>query len=493
MATAIRAGNRRATVTATLTNRVAVTDLPAGVSDLEIRADLTGDIDPRPLRGQVPGRLVYSLRSTSRGGNGPDSPDRRMRRLLEAACHYDVVDLEAPHDLRPELLARIPAQQRRVSWHGPPLGVAALRGQFDRMADVPAHLYLLAPAIATFEQALAPLRFLARLGRRDVTAFGTGPAGTWSRLVAPWLGAPVVFGRLHPHDTLGVPTVRALLTDYPFPELPAIDRLYGIAGARAAHSLSPRLHNAALRRLGLPGLFLPFPTDEIAYVLAELTSGLAELGLPLCGLTVAAPNKETVLTIAAGTSAGAGEGHSANILVPAEEGWYADSTDGTAVIAALDALGVDCREVAAAVIGCGGAGRAAAVELVRAGADVTLVNRGVDRGQFAHRILGLPVIPLASFAPAQYQVVVHATPLHDEVPFATDELTPGTVVLDFVYRDRVTALMASCRERGLTTVDGWEVLLGEVRRQFRLMTGATMPDNEDPDQGGTPSAGMDDR
>jgi 3-dehydroquinate dehydratase/shikimate dehydrogenase len=103
------------------------------------------------------------------------------------------------------------------------------------------------------------------------------------------------------------------------------------------------------------------------------------------------------------------------------------------------------------------------------------------------------VIPLASFAPARYKVVVHATPLHDEIPFATDELTPGTVVLDFVYRDRVTALMASCRERGLTTVDGWEVLLGEVRRQFRLMTGATMPDNEDLDQGGTPHAGMDDR
>jgi shikimate 5-dehydrogenase len=66
--------------------------------------------------------------------------------------------------------------------------------------------------------------------------------------------------------------------------------------------------------------------------------------------------------------------------------------------------------------------------------------------------------------------------VHDELPFAVHDLAPGTVVLDYVYRDHETALMAACRRRGLTIVDGWEILSREVRRQFHLMTGQPMPD-----------------
>jgi shikimate 5-dehydrogenase len=95
---------------------------------------------------------------------------------------------------------------------------------------------------------------------------------------------------------------------------------------------------------------------------------------------------------------------------------------------------------------------------------------------FAGRVLGLPVVPLTSFRPDRFAVLVNATSVHDELPFAVHDLEPGTVVLDYVYRDHETALMAACRRRGLTIVDGWEILSREVRRQFHLMTGQPMPD-----------------
>jgi 3-dehydroquinate dehydratase/shikimate dehydrogenase len=467
-----------------VTSRAAATDgwltgLPAGVSDVEIRADLAGDVDPEPLRRCVPGRLIYSLRSTAHGGHGPEGPEHRYRRLVAAARDYDLVDLDADHDLVPALLARIPPEQRRIAWRGPPQSLPDLRARFDRLAAVPAELYLLAPAAGTAEQALAPLRLLADLGRADVTAFGTGPAGLWSRLLAPWLGAPVIFGQLGSIEGSGMPAVDRLLADYPFPDLPPLRAIYGIAGPRAGHSHSPRLHNAAYARLGLPALFLPLPTDDLAAFWPEVAaSGLAELGLPIRGLTVAAPNKEAALALAATSSRVAQVTNSANIMVHRGGGWWADTTDGTAVLAALRQTGFSVPGARVAVVGCGGAGRAAAFALSRQGAEVTLVNRGLDRGQQAAQMLGLHAVPLDSFDPAGYSVVVNATPVYDHPLFAVEDLTDEAIVLDFVYSTEETALVAGARKRGLSTIDGWEVLRQEVMRQFYLMTGETMPDVE---------------
>src|SRR3989442_11344602 len=99
---------------------------------------------------------------------------------------------------------------------------------------------------------MAPLHLLSMRGRTDVTAFATGELGACSRLLAPWLGAPVVFGGLGQSGAHGLLTIERLLNDYPFPALPALDNVFGIVGARVGESHSPRLHNAGYRALGLP-------------------------------------------------------------------------------------------------------------------------------------------------------------------------------------------------------------------------------------------------
>ena len=52
---------------------------------------------------------------------------------------------------------------------------------------------------------------------------------------------------------------------------------------------------------------------------------------------------------------------------------------------------------------------------------------------------------------------------------------PDTVIVNMVYRDPPTPVMAAARARGLRAVDGWEVLLLEVQEQFHLLTGRSMP------------------
>jgi 3-dehydroquinate dehydratase / shikimate dehydrogenase len=451
--------------------------LPAAVSHLEVRADLTGDLDPARLRQHFAGQLIYSLRSAWHGGECADPPAARHRRLIAAAARgYDVIDLEAGHDLVPEVLARVPVDHRRISWHGGPLEPELLHARFAWMAEVPARQYLLAPAVTTAAEAVVPLRMLGDLRRRDVTAFGTGPAGTWSRLLAPWLGAPIVYGRMTPAP--GVPTVDELLTDYPFPDLPPLDGLYGIAGRSVHTSLSPRMHNQAYRRRGLAGLFLPFWVPTRGEFLTDfwpaVPGGLAALGTPLRGLTITAPLKEVAIAVADQAGPTARAAGSANALLRHDGRWRAETTDASAIAMLLRRANVPLDHRPAAVIGCGGAGRAAAIGLLARGADVTMVNRSPSRGQLAADLLGLPFVPLADFSPGSSALVVHATPVSTAPPLAVDQLADDAVVLDLVYGAKPSALVAAARRRGLLAIDGWDVLRAEVAHQFRLMTNATV-------------------
>jgi 3-dehydroquinate dehydratase/shikimate dehydrogenase len=130
----------------------------------------------------------------------------------------------------------------------------------------------------------------------------------------------------------------------------------------------------------------------------------------------------------------------------------------------------------AAVIGCGGAGRGAAEGLLRAGAIPTIVNRGQARGRYAADLLGIDYVPLSRFAPADYSLIVHATPVRDEPPFAVDRIAEDAVVVDFAYGQGETRLTAEARARDQVVVDGYQVLEVEVERQFRLLTGRSVPD-----------------
>jgi 3-dehydroquinate dehydratase/shikimate dehydrogenase len=477
----------RATLIATLTAPPGP-DLAAAVAGaawLELRADLAGDLDPEPLARLFPGRLLYTLRSRAEGGAFEGRDERRRRRLLGAAERFDLVDLEAARDLAPELLAAIPAERRLISWHGPGTDVAGLRDTFARMAEVPAALYKLVPAVTQPADEVAPLQLLAELGRRDVVAFAQGALGGWTRLLAPRLGAPVVFGAAGGRPGApGQPSVRALVADYGLPELPPIERLYGIAGNPVGQSLSPRLHNGAYRALGIPALYLPFQADSFGdFWLEVIESGVLEAaGMPLSGLSITTPFKEVALAVAGAESPLASRIGAANTLICNQGVWEAESTDPDGVMLPLARLGVAVAGRRALVLGVGGGGRAAAVGLAHAGAVVTLAGRGRERLEQAAAELGMPFAAAGELDPAAFDILVNATPLGrepgDPLPFGREALAglrPGSVVVDLVYGESPTPLAAAAAAAGALVVEGREVLLGQALGQFRLMTGRELP------------------
>jgi 3-dehydroquinate dehydratase/shikimate dehydrogenase len=444
--------------------------LPSGVAAIRLRADLADDIDPARIRRHCRRPLIYDLRRCTDGG----SQDARRRQLHDAARHYDFIELDAECDLVPHLLTVIEPSRRLISWHGAACDTTTLAQHFAVMARIPAALYVLAPDARRFAETIAPLRLLKRLGRGDVVAYDTSPAGFWTRVIAPRLGAPSVFVDADkPKAALDLGLIAALIDDYDLPAPSPITTLYGIVGRSVLNSLSPRLHNAKYRASGRAALFVPIPAIDLADVCTGRTvEALAQLNLNLRGLTVTAPFKEAALALAHSRSAAAATAGSANLLLRCDGGWRAETTDPQGVLDALAARGLPLRGVAAAVIGCGGAGRAIAAALCEAGAVVTLANRSRNAGETGARKLGVRYVALAGLRPAAYALLVNATPVGtDGVGSLVDPqaLDANSIVVDLCYGRSATPLVAGARARGLTAIDGLEVLDHQVRHQYERM------------------------
>ena len=446
--------------------------LPDSVDWLELRADIVGDIDPDWLRSHFRGRLLYSLKT--------QQDTDRPHRLQTAARFYDRIEL-LDSDLSDEVLQLVPPEKRLLAWYGSVNDLIELSGRFEHLSSVPAAVYKLVTSADTMAQEFLPLYLLNSLRRTDTIAYANGPLGFWNRLVALYLGAPAIFGRTTGESIVDMePSIRKLIADYGLPLLSPARELFAIIGNPIFHSLSPRLHNASYREMDHAALFVPLRVESFAEFWRDfvVSHKLDALGMPVNGMTVASPHKEEALIKAKTVSAMARQAEAANILIRNNGWWNADTTDPDVIYTASRDRSVAVKAKRAAVIGCGGAGRAIAAALVQSGAGVTLINRGTERGEHAATLLGLPYIPLRDFDAEGYDIVVNATPVGrdtDEIPFRIERLSDDAVVIDLVYGSRPTPLVDTTRARRQIAIDGRDVLVTQVRHQFRMMTGKEMP------------------
>ncbi len=244
------------------------------------------------------------------------------------------------------------------------------------------------------------------------------------------------------------------------------------------HSLSPVLHNAAFRSLGLDWAYLAF---EVARGEAgDAIVGARALGIH--GLSVTMPHKEAVARALGRLSATAERLGAVNTVVRAGDDLVGESTDGQGFLDALRAdQGFEPSDRRCLVLGTGGAARAVTLALVDAGAsDVVVVGRSAERVDAAVALAGRPARPGSLPEAGDADLVVNATPVgmagHPGGPLVdTDLLGPGQVVVDLVYHPAVTPLLAAARERGAVAVGGLGMLVHQAAHAFRLWTGKDPP------------------
>lgn len=248
----------------------------------------------------------------------------------------------------------------------------------------------------------------------------------------------------------------------------------GVVGQPIHHSLSPFLHTAWLRDLGLNGVYAPFgPKDEHGFdrlILSCRSNGIK-------GLNVTAPFKAQALSLADTVSYTAQKAGSANLLTFDDDGYiHADSTDGHGLLRAFELQAPDCDLSSApvAIMGAGGASRAVVAALLDKGCpEVRIINRTLARAEelvFAFQT-GVTAFDLTQVERAFDGAIAVINAASGGPHPLFEGLNDKAAVMDMTYRPLKTAWLQAAEARGLKTVDGLNMLIEQARPSFQAFYG----------------------
>jgi shikimate dehydrogenase len=262
----------------------------------------------------------------------------------------------------------------------------------------------------------------------------------------------------------------------------------GVVGDPIEHTMSPVMHNAAFKKLGLDYIYIPFRvrTEE----LAEAINGIRALNIK--GFNVTIPHKVAIIPMLDGLDPLAEKIGAVNTVVNIDGELRGYNTDASGFLQALLERGVEPRGKNAVVLGAGGASRAISYILADKDAHLTILNRQLELdwaealAELIMEDFGMEVRVLElgfenlAMALERADMLINATsvgmsPNSGETPVHAQLLKAGLVVFDVVYNPIRTRLLKEAESAGARTIGGVDMLAWQGALAFEKWTGQSAP------------------
>lgn len=422
--------------------------------------------------------VILTFRPSEEGGRRELSRDQRLAFWKTLTSRENVWwDLESDlvHDLSPDWSRAI------VSHHDFNNVPDDLVQIYERMVQTPARVVKLAAQANDVVDCLPLFQLIdrARNEGREIIAIAMGNAGVATRILGPSRGAFLTYAALNEDSTTapGQVTARSLRSLYHIDSIDSETMIAGLVGLPVMHSLSPHIHNAAFGAEGINGVYLPFEVKDVTTFFKRMVHPRTrEFDWKLRGLSVTAPHKQAVMNSVDWIEPNAKDIGAVNTVIVEDEHLFGYNTDAEGLVEPLlKSLGpLGGKKVA--IIGAGGAARAAIWALRREGAEVTIFARNVGKARPLAKLfdVGCRSLPDAVFS--GYEVVINATPLGsgefiDQSPVTEEQFAGVHCAYDLIYNPRETKFLREARKAGCKTFYGLEMLVAQARLQFELWTG----------------------
>lgn len=256
----------------------------------------------------------------------------------------------------------------------------------------------------------------------------------------------------------------------------------GLIGHPLGHSLSPKIHAAALNACGLQGEYSLFPIapddmQSLSDLLTRVRHG------EIHGLNVTIPHKQNVIPLLDELTPTAQAIGAVNTISMHGNKLTGDNTDAAGFLADLQnflTTGTRRHGVKKTlVLGAGGSARAVVYALVHDGWSVTLSARRIEQAQQLAVHYQLPIT--TDLRLATFDLLINTTPLGmspniDVSPWPENLAFPkDAAVYDLVYNPRETKLVRDARAAGLSATTGLGMLIEQAALAFEIWTGRHPP------------------
>ena len=418
--------------------------------------------------------FLATCRRVAGGGKLASGVEAELHWLAEArqaGCSWCDLEMETLRELRGQPLRELHLPPRLLlSLHDfarvPPLQ-RALRSAAHPEAD--------ATKIAVHARTISESIRLLHLARsnRKLVAVPMGEVGLPARVLALREGGALAYAPINAPTAPGQVSLQALKHLYRAHKLTKRTAIYGVIGHPVSHSLSPLFHNTGFIERGLDAVYLPFLVKD----LRDFLKAVPELGIR--GFSVTIPHKQTILPHLDDCEPLAAEIGAVNTVVVRRDGLLAGSnTDYLGVLRALQKQ-IRLQGSRALIFGAGGAARAAAFALAKAGAFVSICARRESAARALARAVGGEAIPRRLLRGTSFDAILNTTPVgmhpHGGVaPLSPRELN-CRVVLDMINRPQKTQLLKLAAPKGIATVPGIKMFFAQGTAQWELWTGQRAP------------------
>jgi shikimate dehydrogenase len=265
-------------------------------------------------------------------------------------------------------------------------------------------------------------------------------------------------------------------------------RVCGIIGDPIEHSMSPVMHNAAFKKLGLDYLYVPLRVKR-----EELGKAVESMRvLNIRGVNVTLPHKVAIIPFLDELDPLAKKIGAVNTIVNDDGVLSGYNTDAIGFLQALLDNGIKPEGKTVVILGAGGASRAISFILAERGAHLVILNRLLELNwaeELAHQISQVfekEVKPLElneenlETVLDEADILINATsvgmsPNVDETPVPARLLKPGLIVFDIVYNPIQTRLRKEAEAAGAQTIGGLDMFAWQGAIAFEKWTGQKAP------------------
>jgi 3-dehydroquinate dehydratase/shikimate dehydrogenase len=460
--------------------------LPAAPDLAEIRFDCLSETEVTKALNvlsesgvEIP--LLATFRPAAYGGSRDISQREREEfwRSIDPAKYWGA-------DLEPDIFPSANAWVNRVlsfhSFHGP----ADPAGILQTLRTTSADFIKIAMTVSDACDAI-PLWNLMKQEPRLIP-IAMGEAGKWTRLLGLAHGSAVTYAStLTGRETApGQISADDLDQVYRVREISRETSVYGVLAGDTSYSMSPFMHNAAFRDLGIDAVFVPFQTGDIGNFLARMVNRSSrQIEIDFKGFAVTNPHKTAIIPHLDRVDEIASRVGAVNTVTIEDDPLVGTNTDVAGFVRALGKVAGDLRGARVLVLGAGGAARACVVGLLDQGAEVAIAARRRDAAQ---KLAGEFEVASGYLEQRRLQdlegtfdIIVNATPsgtlgLYEaEAPIDLESVSAVKIVFDLIYNPVETRLMKDAVSLGIKACNGLEMLIEQAAAQFRLWTGADAP------------------